>query len=45
MTEWITPGQFHEADGVEDWRVVGEEACPCFLTGSFTAHAAAYPHS
>jgi hypothetical protein len=23
----ITPRQFHEADGVEDWRVLGEGAC------------------
>jgi len=23
MTERITPRQFHEADGVDDWRVVG----------------------
>jgi 4a-hydroxytetrahydrobiopterin dehydratase len=27
MTETITPQQFHEADGVEDWRVVFEGAC------------------
>jgi 4a-hydroxytetrahydrobiopterin dehydratase len=39
MTEPITPRQFHEADGVEDWRVVGEGACAYFRTGSFAAGA------
>lgn len=39
MTESITPRQFHEADGVEDWRVVGEGACTYFRTGSFAASA------
>jgi 4a-hydroxytetrahydrobiopterin dehydratase len=37
--ERITPRQFHEADGVEDWRVVGEGACTYFRTGSFAAGA------
>jgi pimeloyl-ACP methyl ester carboxylesterase/pterin-4a-carbinolamine dehydratase len=31
--------QFHEADGVEDWRVLGEGACAYFRTGSFAAGA------
>jgi pimeloyl-ACP methyl ester carboxylesterase/pterin-4a-carbinolamine dehydratase len=31
--------QFHEAAGVEDWRVVGEGACAYFRTGSFAAGA------
>jgi 4a-hydroxytetrahydrobiopterin dehydratase len=35
MTETITPRQFHEADGVEDWRVVGDGACAFFRTRSF----------
>lgn len=35
MTEEITPRQFHEAVGVDDWRVVGMGACAHFLTGSF----------
>ena len=35
MSEQITPKQFHEADGVEDWRVLGEGACAFFRTGSF----------
>ena len=37
MIERITPRQFHEADGVQDWRVVGEGACAYFQTGSFAA--------
>jgi 4a-hydroxytetrahydrobiopterin dehydratase len=39
MSEPITPRQFHEADGVEDWRVVGEGACTYLRTGSFAAGA------
>jgi len=39
MTEQITPRQFQEAVGVEDWRVVGEGACAHFTTGSFGAGA------
>jgi 4a-hydroxytetrahydrobiopterin dehydratase len=37
MSEKITPRQFHEAGGVEDWRVVGEGACAYFRTGEFSA--------
>jgi 4a-hydroxytetrahydrobiopterin dehydratase len=33
MTEQITPRQFHEAGGVDDWRVIGEGACTYFRTG------------
>ena len=33
----ITLRQFHEAEGVEDWRVVGDGACAFFRTGSFAA--------
>jgi 4a-hydroxytetrahydrobiopterin dehydratase len=40
MTEPISPRQFHEADGVEDWRVLFEGACAHFRTGSFTAGVA-----
>jgi 4a-hydroxytetrahydrobiopterin dehydratase len=36
MTVHITPRQFQEAPGTEDWRVVGEGACTCFRTGSFS---------
>jgi 4a-hydroxytetrahydrobiopterin dehydratase len=39
MTERITPRQFHDADGVEDWRVLGEGACTYFRTGSFEVGA------
>jgi 4a-hydroxytetrahydrobiopterin dehydratase len=39
MTETITPQQFHEADGVEDWRVVGDGACTFFRIGSFAEGA------
>ncbi|MCF4121821.1 4a-hydroxytetrahydrobiopterin dehydratase [Antribacter sp. KLBMP9083] len=35
----ITPGQFHAADGVEDWRVLLQTACARFATGSFVAGA------
>jgi hypothetical protein len=31
MTEEITPGTFHAAEGVEDWRVVFEGACAASL--------------
>jgi 4a-hydroxytetrahydrobiopterin dehydratase len=39
MTETITPQQFHESPGAEDWRVVGDGACAYFRTGSFAAAA------
>jgi 4a-hydroxytetrahydrobiopterin dehydratase len=39
MSDRISPKQFHESDGVEDWRVVGEGACAVFRTGSFEAGA------
>jgi 4a-hydroxytetrahydrobiopterin dehydratase len=39
MTDGITPQQFHESPGVEDWRVVGDGACAFFRTGSFAAGA------
>ncbi len=39
MTDRISPRQFHEAEGVEDWRVLGEGACAYFRTGSFAAGA------
>lgn len=40
MTARITPRQFLEADGVEDWRVLFEGACTHFRTGSFSAGVA-----
>jgi 4a-hydroxytetrahydrobiopterin dehydratase len=39
MTDRISPRQFHEAEGVGDWRVVGDGACTYFRTGSFAAGA------
>jgi 4a-hydroxytetrahydrobiopterin dehydratase len=39
MSEQITPKQFHEAVGIEDWRVLGEGACAYFRTGSLEAGA------
>jgi len=39
MTDWISPQQFHESEGVADWRVVGDGACAYFRTGSFAASA------
>jgi len=39
MTDRISPTQFHEAEGVEDWRVLGDGACAYFRTGSFAAGA------
>jgi 4a-hydroxytetrahydrobiopterin dehydratase len=35
MAKTITPRQFHEAAGVEDWRIVALGACAYFRTGSF----------
>ena len=35
MDDWLTPQQFHDTDGVEDWRVLGDGACAYFPTGSF----------
>jgi 4a-hydroxytetrahydrobiopterin dehydratase len=35
----LSPSQFHEAQGAEDWRVVGDGACAFFRTGSFAASA------
>jgi 4a-hydroxytetrahydrobiopterin dehydratase len=40
MTERISPRQFHEAIGVEDWRVLFEGACVHFRTKSFAAGVA-----
>jgi 4a-hydroxytetrahydrobiopterin dehydratase len=40
MTERISPREFHEAGGVDDWRVVFAGACAYFKTGSFRAGVA-----
>jgi 4a-hydroxytetrahydrobiopterin dehydratase len=37
MTDRISPRQFQEAEGVNDWRVLGDGACIFFRTGSFAA--------
>ncbi len=39
MTDQLSPKQFHESEGVEDWRVLGDGACAYFRTGSFAAGA------
>jgi 4a-hydroxytetrahydrobiopterin dehydratase len=39
MSKRITAREFHAAEGVEDWRVVGDGACTYFRTGSFAAGA------
>jgi pterin-4a-carbinolamine dehydratase/pimeloyl-ACP methyl ester carboxylesterase len=37
--ERVSPRRFHESEGVEDWRVLGEGACTYFRTGSFATGA------
>jgi 4a-hydroxytetrahydrobiopterin dehydratase len=39
MTDRITATQFHESEGVGNWRVVGDGACTHFPTASFAASA------
>lgn len=39
MADQISPRQFHEADGAEDWRVLGEGATAFFRTRTFAAGA------
>lgn len=39
MADYISPKQFQEAHGLEDWRVVGDGASAFFPTGSFAASA------
>src|SRR6476469_6793570 len=39
MDDAITAREFHAADGVEDWRVLGEGASAFFRTGSFAESA------
>jgi 4a-hydroxytetrahydrobiopterin dehydratase len=39
MTDQISPKQFREAEGAEDWRVLGDGANAYFRTGSFAAGA------
>jgi 4a-hydroxytetrahydrobiopterin dehydratase len=35
MFDEITARAFHQSDGVEDWRVIGDGACSLFRTSSF----------
>src|ERR1700694_2905913 len=39
MTDRISPTQFRESEGVEDWRVLGDGANAYFRTGSFAVGA------
>jgi 4a-hydroxytetrahydrobiopterin dehydratase len=39
MTDKITPRQFGESSGVEDWRVIGDGACAFYRTASFGVSA------
>jgi 4a-hydroxytetrahydrobiopterin dehydratase len=39
MNDGITAREFHETEGTEDWRVVGDGAHAFFRTGSFTESA------
>jgi 4a-hydroxytetrahydrobiopterin dehydratase len=39
MTDHISPEQFQDSEGVQDWRVLGDGACAYFRTGSFAAGA------
>ena len=39
MNDRISPKQFRESEGVEDWRVLGDGACAYFRSGSFAASA------
>jgi 4a-hydroxytetrahydrobiopterin dehydratase len=39
MTDHISPTQFRESEGVEDWRVLGDGANAYFRTGSLAAGA------
>jgi 4a-hydroxytetrahydrobiopterin dehydratase len=39
MTDRLSPQQFHESAGVEEWRVLEDGACACFRIGSLAAGA------
>jgi 4a-hydroxytetrahydrobiopterin dehydratase len=39
MTDYISPKQFHDSEGVEDWRVLSDGACAYFRTRSFAESA------
>src|SRR5687768_14347504 len=44
MNQKITAKYFHEADGVDDWRVIGDGACAVFRTGALV-EGAAFAHA
>ncbi len=39
MIDRLSPQRFHQSEGVEEWRVLGNGACAYFRTGSFAAGA------
>jgi len=39
MSDRISPQEFHDADGTEDWRVLGDGACAFFRADSFSGGA------
>jgi 4a-hydroxytetrahydrobiopterin dehydratase len=39
LTDYVSAREFREAEGVEDWRVIGDGACAYYPTGSFAASA------
>lgn len=39
MTNYISPKQFHDSHGVEDWRVLGDGATAYFPTRSLAQSA------
>jgi 4a-hydroxytetrahydrobiopterin dehydratase len=39
MTDGVTPQQFVDAEGLEDWRVVGDGACAFYRADSFATSA------
>src|SRR5882762_6384889 len=39
MTDYISPKQFHDSEGVQDWRVLGDGANAYFPTRSFAESA------
>src|SRR5216683_905020 len=39
MTDYISPKQFHDSEGGEDWRVLSDGACAYFRTRSFAESA------
>lgn len=43
MTDQITPSQFQEAEGVEDWRLTSEGATAFFRTRSFAPSGSDVP--